>query len=170
MRSGWISAILVLAALVTEAKDAEPRYRLVIAFNNVEHVPTPEALAGPCLTDRPIYGCTRFGGRRLDCDCAKNGEAWQMTARAQFITFIYLAQKALLHHEQLHIDDVRRDAVRYLDRLTSMKFADADQCQTVARIASESFAGQMEKFQRQSNATRHPLDKPASSLAMRSKR
>src|SRR5687768_16409861 len=100
MRSGWISVVLILTVVVAiQAEDADRRYRLVIAFNNVEHVPTPEALAGPCLTDRPIYGCTRFGGRRLDCNCEKNGDGWQMTARAQFITFIYLAQKGLLHHE-----------------------------------------------------------------------
>lgn len=162
MRVSWTAlslGILLMAPsnVLGQSSDEKAAYSLVIPFTKIEHIPTQEALAGPCLTDKPIFACTRFGGRRLDCRCERDGDRWRITAHAQFLSFIYLSESGLLRHERLHIEDVKTDVKDYLQNLSIARFDSSNACEERARDASRAFPAQMEKLQMKSNATRHPV-------------
>lgn len=82
----------------------------------------------------------------------------------------WISALLVLLTEQLHVEDVRRDAITYLDELTSMAFNSAEECEQAATSASASFAERMEGFQRRSNAARHHFYEPAAIASRRAKK
>jgi hypothetical protein len=115
-------------------------------------------LAESCATDARIFGCTRFAGERLFCECTPVASGWRIRAHAQFIPYIYLLARNLdgLAHENAHIQDIYRSLERYLDDLQSKTFDTANACDRMSELEISMFERHMDEWKRQTNLERHP--------------
>jgi hypothetical protein len=156
MRACVALAMLILLTGTAQAESGRSRFEVKIPFHPVNHVSDVTQLARPCLTNQVIYGCTRFGGRVVECDCEVAVTGWQLRARATFIPVTYLSDRDLLRHEKLHILDVEQDARRYLDELTSTTHPTLEACRKAGADAAAAFPATMDAFQLRSNTRRHP--------------
>jgi hypothetical protein len=110
-----------------------------------------------CRTDRTIRGCTEFLGETLTCDCRRSEGGWTITARVQLIPYMYLSNRHryVIEHEQLHIDDLRRQISDYLDGVTRIRYPDRESCEAIARFESATFLLRMDLFRDLSNQRLH---------------
>lgn len=124
---------------------AAPRKRLV----------TRNDLVIYCQSDREIDGCTEFLGELLRCDCRRDGSRWSMTARAQFIPYMYIVRADIEEHEQLHIDDLREQLGRYFTDLTARRFEDSESCRSAAEFEMTVFNLRLDLFRKLSQRRLH---------------
>ncbi len=133
-----------------------PLLSILISTPRTQIVSARVDLAKTCGSGAWIYGCTKFLGERLICDCQLEGERWRMQAHAQFIPYMYLWQPTAIAHESLHIEDIREWLGEYLHELESKSYSSAADCMREADSASTTFTKRMDEWKRASNAKRHP--------------
>ncbi|HKO54298.1 MAG TPA: hypothetical protein VJ276_00390 [Thermoanaerobaculia bacterium] len=135
--------LLMMAALCAAAQEwsvevAPPRKRLV----------TRNDLVIYCRSDREIDGCTEFLGETLRCECRPAAGSWAMTARAQFVPYMYVVRTDVEEHEQLHIDDLREQVRRYFVDLTARRFDDGESCRGAAEFEMTVFNLRLDLFRK----------------------
>lgn len=113
-------------------------------------------LARACSSGAWIYGCTKFLGEKLSCTCVLERDQWRINATAQFIPYMYLWQPSWIPHENLHIDDIRTSAKKYLEELQSARYSSAADCSRSAEVESAGFTKRMDDWKKISNLERHP--------------
>lgn len=149
--TGWIFALVFASPLlaVTENSVVIPpaRRQIVSARADLEKL---------CGSGAWIYGCTKFLGQKLTGDCSATGLLWQMRPTAQFIPYMYLWQPQWIGHENLHIDDIRGEVLKYLEALESKRFDTYDNCRREVETEEASFPTRMDEWKKASNAKRHP--------------
>jgi hypothetical protein len=143
MRRAALTILLLMAAAPAAAQEwsvdvAAPRKRLVSRNDLVIH----------CQNDHEINGCTEFLGELLRCDCRRTGNRWSMTARAQFIPYMYVVRPDVEEHEQLHIDDLREQLGRYFVDLTARRFEDGESCRSAAEFEMTVFNLRLDLFRK----------------------
>ena len=108
-----------------------------------------------CRNDREINGCTEFLGETLRCDCRREGASWSMTARAQFVPYMYLVRPDIEEHEQAHVDDLRQQIGRYFDDLTARRFESGESCRNAAEFEMTVFNLRVDLFRKLSQERLH---------------
>ncbi|HEV7920342.1 MAG TPA: hypothetical protein VGR02_06075 [Thermoanaerobaculia bacterium] len=150
MRHVACTIFLVMAAACAAAQEwsvdvVAPRKRLVSRNDLVIY----------CRSDREIDGCTEFLGEMLRCDCRRAGQEWSMTARAQFVPYMYVVRPDIEEHEQLHIDDLRTQVGRYFADLTARRFEDGESCRNAAEFEMTVFNLRLDLFRKLSQRKLH---------------
>jgi len=124
---------------------AVPRQRIVKRDELVIH----------CRNNREIAGCTELLGEMLRCDCRRAGERWAITARAQFVPYMYVLRADVAGHEQLHLDDLRDQLASYFGDLTARRYLDGESCRSAAEFEMAVFSLRMDLLRKLSNLRLH---------------
>ena len=151
--TGYVIAMMLLAAAATAAPAStfsveleQPRVRLVERADLRIH----------CRTDKDIDGCAEFLGEILRCRCERREQDnWGISARAQFIPYLYVTSPQVVAHEQLHLDDISQQLQTFLSDLTSRSFPSELACRADADFESAVFALRMNVFRVDSNERLH---------------
>lgn len=143
MRSILFAILMAASAAAQEwsVQIAPPRKRFVTKSDLVIH-----------CRDRAILGCTELLGEMLRCECRRTGDAWSMTAHAQFLPYMYVTRPDVEAHEHEHLADLREQTSRYAADLTTRRFADDASCRGAAEFEMATFSLRLDLFRKISNA------------------
>lgn len=127
----------------------------VIARPNITIVPNGDQLRHICNSADHLYGCTAFRAR-VETACELTGSRVRMHMAIEMTPLVYLWNTSYLHHESLHIDDIRQAVTAYIGEVESRTYATQNECVRDAHRETAEFRNTLDHFLEDSNAKRHP--------------
>jgi len=95
-----------------------------------------------CGSDHEFEACTLFVSYRLDARCG----AEKAEASIAFQPMIFIHDLHALHHENVHIEDIREYAAAYVSDIEQKRFESESQCRSELDLARTSLASTMRGF------------------------